>query len=266
MIAASSRRCVVRLRSVCKTYGASGRETKALRAVSLEAHRGEVLLLMGPSGSGKTTLLTIIAGLQRPTTGTVELFGHRVEDYSQRDLQRLRATRIGFVFQAFHLIDSLTVGDNVALVMRFAGVSRHRARGRAGDLLGSLGIGHLKEAHPSTLSQGERQRVAIARALANGPDLVLADEPTANLPSAQGLEVVRLLHDQARTSGRCVIVVSHDERITRYADTVLYLEDGRLAVPDRYRQRSIGRRRLVGARNESRGGVAAVLGAWREIG
>jgi putative ABC transport system ATP-binding protein len=265
MIATSCRRCVVRLQSVSKIYGAPGRETNALRAVSLEAHSGELLLLMGPSGSGKTTLLTIIAGLQRPTAGTVELFDRRVGAHSQRDLQRLRATRIGFVFQAFHLIDSLTVGDNVALVMRFAGVSRHRARRRVRDLLGSLGVGHLEEARPSTLSQGERQRVAIARALANGADLVLADEPTANLPSAQGLEVVRLLHEQAKTFDRCVIVVSHDERITRYADTVLYLEDGRLAVPDWYPNRTREGGGPAGDTNEGHRGVARVLGAWREI-
>jgi ABC-type lipoprotein export system ATPase subunit len=233
MIAGFVGRCVVRLQSVSKAYGAAGRETKALRAVSLEAHRGELLLLMGPSGSGKTTLLTIVAGLQRPTAGSVELFGRGVSDYSPRDLQWLRAGRIGFVFQTFHLIDSLTVLENVALVMRFARVGGRGARRRARRLLGTLGIGHLEGARPPTLSQGERQRVAIARALANGAELILADEPTASLSSAQGLEVVRLLHEQAKTSGRCVIVVSHDERITRYADRVLHLEDGRLTAPNR---------------------------------
>jgi putative ABC transport system ATP-binding protein len=232
MIAGSPRRCVVRLTSASKAYGASGRETKALRAVSLEVHRGELLLLMGPSGSGKTTLLTIVAGLRRPTAGNVELFGRSVGDYSPRDLQRLRASQIGFVFQTFHLIDSLTVLENVELVMRFARVDLRQARRRARRFLRTLGVGHLEGARPSALSHGERQRVAIARALANGAELILADEPTANLSSAQGLEVVRLLHDHAKASGRCVIVASHDGRIARYADRVLHLEDGRLTGPD----------------------------------
>jgi putative ABC transport system ATP-binding protein len=186
---------------------------------------------MGPSGSGKTTLLTIVAGLQRPTSGVVELFGRRIRDYSSRDLQRLRARRIGFVFQTFRLMDALTVMENVELVMKFARAEGRRSRSRASSLLCTLGIGHLARARPTALSQGEKQRVALARALANGPELILADEPTANLSSTQGLEVLRLLHEHVKRSNRCALVASHDERIVRYADRVLYLEDGSFAAP-----------------------------------
>ncbi len=228
MISATAFPCLVRLTAVSKTYGVPGRESKVLNAVSLRVNAGELLMLMGPSGSGKTTLLTIIAGLQAATSGEIELFGKWLEEYSHVDLQSLRASRIGFVFQGFHLIDSLTVIENVELVMRFGGQDHHMIRRRAEHLIGSIGMGYATRARPPTLSQGEKQRVAIARALANGADLILADEPTANLSSTQGLEVVRLLRKQTKSSGRSVVVVSHDERIMNYADRVLYLEDGRL--------------------------------------
>ena len=224
--------CVARLTEVTRVYGTAGRETTALRGVSLAVRVGETVLLLGPSGSGKTTLLTLLGGLQHPTAGTVEIFGRAVEDYSPRELQRLRATRIGFVFQTFQLLEPLTVLDNVMLVMKFAGVPRADARRRALTLLEEFGVDDLAGATPGTLSQGQKQRVAVARALANDAELIIADEPTGSLATAQGLDIIRFLTAKVRQGNRCAVIVSHDERIADYADRVLYLEDGALRTPN----------------------------------
>jgi putative ABC transport system ATP-binding protein len=181
---------------------------------------------MGPSGSGKTTLLTMMAGLQRPTSGTVVLFGKRLTEYSPVDLQQLRAKSMGFVFQDFQLIDSLSVYQNIALVLKFAGRSGRDARRVVADLLERFGITDLRDRRPGKLSQGEKQRVAVARAVANKAQLIIADEPTASLESTQGLGVINLLRDYARQQQRCVIVASHDLRLVEYADTVQRIEDG----------------------------------------
>ncbi len=231
-MSAANGRCVARLIEVTRVYGSAGRETTALRHVSLAVHTGETVLLLGPSGSGKTTLLTLMGGLQHPTKGTVEIFGRNVEDYSPRELQRIRATRIGFVFQTFRLLEPLSVLDNVTLVMKFAGVRRAEARRRALALLGEFGVGELAGASPRTLSQGQKQRVAVARALANDAELIIADEPTGSLATAQGLDIVRSLTAKVREGNRCAVIVSHDERIADYADRVLHLEDGVLRNSD----------------------------------
>jgi len=213
---------------VSKTFGGASHETTALENVSFEARAGELVLLLGPSGSGKTTLLTIIAGLQRPTSGKVLLFGRPLPDYSARELQRLRATRVGFIFQTFHLLESLSVLENVLLVTRFAGVPRAEARRRAMELLERFGVGKLAGSSPRTLSQGEKQRVAVSRALVNGAGLMLADEPTGSLATQQGFEVVRMIRECVKNEGRCAVVVSHDERIAEFSDRVLHLRDGTL--------------------------------------
>jgi putative ABC transport system ATP-binding protein len=217
---------VVRLDVVSKTFGSNGNRTFAVRDVSLEASSGELVLLLGPSGSGKTTLLTLMAGLVEPTSGKVSLFGKDIVDYSSKELQKLRAIRIGFVFQTFHLIDSLNVMENVALVLRFAGKTRAQAKRHARDLLEQFHIEHLFRKFPANLSQGEKQRVAVARAIANGAELIIADEPTASLETKQGFDIIRLLHEYAKEQNRCVIVASHDLRIVEFADRVLRLEDG----------------------------------------
>jgi putative ABC transport system ATP-binding protein len=217
---------VVRLDVVSKTFGSNGNRTFAVRDVSLEASSGELVLLLGPSGSGKTTLLTLMAGLVEPTSGKVSLFGKDIVDYSSKELQKLRAIRIGFVFQTFHLIDSLNVMENVALVLRFAGKTRAQAKRHARELLEQFHIEHLFRKFPANLSQGEKQRVAVARAIANGAELIIADEPTASLETKQGFDIIRLLHEYAKEQNRCVIVASHDLRIVEFADRVLRLEDG----------------------------------------
>jgi len=213
---------------VFKVYGSTGHRTTALNDVSVEAGAGELVLLLGPSGSGKTTLLTVIAGLEKPTTGDVTLFGKNVADYAPSQLQKLRAGNIGFVFQTFHLIDALTVLDNVLLVTRFNRQPRRAAKERALGLLTRFGVEGLAGAYPHTLSQGEKQRVAVARALVNEARLVIADEPTASLASQQGFEIVRLLRAFATDENRCVVVASHDERIAEFSDRVLRLGDGTL--------------------------------------
>jgi putative ABC transport system ATP-binding protein len=211
-----------------KVFGANEHQTAAIRDVNLQARAGELILLLGPSGSGKTTLLTLLAGLSRPTSGRVLLFGKDVESYSSRELQQVRARRIGFIFQTFLLLDSLTALENVEIVLRFNGKGRGERRSRAREILRGFGIGHLERKFPQTMSQGEKQRVAIARAIGNDAALILADEPTGSLETKQGLAVIELLRRLAKEQGKCVVVASHDLRLREFADRVFRLEDGRL--------------------------------------
>jgi len=217
---------VIRLDKVTKIFNGSGHPTVAVREVSLEARRGEMVLLLGPSGSGKTTLLTLVAGLTRPTSGSVSLFGRSVEAYSAAELQSLRAKRIGFVFQTFLLIDSLTAAENIEIVLRFNGKRKADRAGKTRALLGELGIEHLAGRFPRAMSQGEKQRVAIARAIANDAELLIADEPTGSLETRQAIDIIRLLHGQAKTRNTAVIVASHDLRLEEFADRTLRLRDG----------------------------------------
>jgi putative ABC transport system ATP-binding protein len=219
---------VVRLERVTKVYNGSGHPTTAVRDVSLEVRPGETVLLMGPSGSGKTTLLTLIAGLVRPTSGRVSLFGTGIEEFSARELQTLRAERIGFIFQTFLLIDSLTAAENVEIVLKFGRTRRAERAAKTRALLGELGVEHLAGRFPAGLSQGEKQRVAIARALANDAELVIADEPTGSLETRQAVGIIELLYEQAKRRNTAVIVASHDLRLKDYADRTLDLRDGQI--------------------------------------
>ena len=220
---------VVRLDRVTKTFNGSGPPTTAVREVSFEARPGEMVLLLGPSGSGKTTLLTLIAGLAQPTTGTIFLFGKSVEDYPAAALQRIRAERVGFIFQTFLLIDSLTAAENIEMVLRFTGKRRAERSRKTRELLQDLGIEYLAGRFPRTMSQGEKQRVAIARAAANDGALIIADEPTGSLETKQGFDIIRLLHRQAKAHNAAVIVASHDLRLKEFADRTLRLQDGTMA-------------------------------------
>ncbi len=219
----------VRLTNVSKLYEGRREKSAGVHDISLEAHQGEMLLLLGPSGSGKTTLLTLAAGLLEPTSGRIELFGRDIRALPEAELQRMRAFQMGFIFQTFHLIDALTVEENIALVRRLA---RHRPEGSAAngsELLAKFGLSGMRRAFPPTLSQGEKQRVAVARALVNDPKLLIADEPTASLSTEDAVVVIRILHDAACVQGKCVLVATHDLRLKEFADRVIYLQDGRIA-------------------------------------
>lgn len=197
--------------------------------VNLRVRPGEIVLIMGPSGSGKTTLLSMAGLLLSPTEGSIRVRGRDVTTLSGSQLSALRLRAIGFVFQAYNLLGALTARENVEIVLNLAGVKGAAARDRATGLLQMLGLGRRLEHRPADLSGGEKQRVAIARALANDPPLILADEPTGNLDSKTGQEVMELLCcGLGREQGRAIVVVSHDHRLRQIADRVLWLEDGRL--------------------------------------
>jgi len=218
---------ILDVHGLTKTFGSGRAIVHAVDGIDLSVRRGELVLIMGPSGSGKTTLLTLIGGLLRPTSGTVRVNGREITALKERQLTKFRRHYLGFIFQSFNLLDSLNARENVEVALNFAGVGGRKARKHATALLTDLGMADRLKANPKTLSGGERQRVSIARALANNPQLILADEPTANLDSRHGHEVVELLHDIAKAQRRTIVIVSHDHRIRDVADRVLWLQDGR---------------------------------------
>jgi putative ABC transport system ATP-binding protein len=216
---------VLRTRRLEMQYGQGEGLVRALDGVDVDVTAGETLAVMGPSGCGKSTLLHLLGGLERPSGGEVWLAERRIDQLSEKTLARLRRHAVGFVFQAFHLMEELTATENVELPALLAGRSPGVARRRAADLLEQVGLadraGHL----PSALSGGQRQRVAIARALSNEPLVVLADEPTGNLDSAATLDVLRLL-DSLRLAGQTLVIVTHDERVAATADRLISMRDG----------------------------------------
>jgi putative ABC transport system ATP-binding protein len=214
---------LLRAENLSKDY-ASAVVVRAVNDVSLDVHRGEVVLIIGPNGSGKTTLLSMLGGLMRPTRGTIHLGDRALHELSDRALTDFRLHHVGFVFQSFRLLDVLSVRENVQLVIEFAGGAN--ARRTAEEVLSHVDALHLADRSPRVLSGGEKQRVAIARALANQPDLILADEPTGSLDSASGESAIQLLTETARAEGRGVVIVSHDTRINRYADRIIRMADG----------------------------------------
>ena len=216
---------VVQARGLRKEYGSGAGLVRALDAVDLEVSRGETVAVMGPSGCGKSTLLHVLGGLDRPAAGELTVAGRRVDQLSERALANLRCQEIGFVFQAFHLVDELTAQENVELPALLAGCSPGQARARAAALLEQTGLADRARHRPATLSGGQRQRVAIARALANDPQLVLADEPTGNLDSTAAFEVLGLLED-LHARGLTLVIVTHDERIAATADRLISMRDG----------------------------------------
>jgi putative ABC transport system ATP-binding protein len=221
---------LIRINNVTKVYQAG--VAPALAAVSMSVAAGEVAAIMGPSGSGKSTLLNLIAGLDKPTSGTVHVAGQRIDALGETALAKFRSRHVGIIFQFFNLLDDLTVEDNVLLPAQLAGASRRKARARAGELLERMGIGKQRDDYPARLSGGQRQRVAIARALVNSPELLLADEPTGALDTATGQEIGKLL-TELNAAGQTLVLVTHDPALARqYAARTIQIVDGQVSNPE----------------------------------
>jgi putative ABC transport system ATP-binding protein len=222
---------LVQLDNVTKKY--DGGESAALSGISLNVMRGEAVAIMGPSGSGKSTLLNLVAGLDRPTSGTVRVGDQRVDTLSETAVARFRRKQVGMIFQFFNLLDDMTVADNILLPAQLSGMPAAQAYGRLDELLDALRIAQYRDAYPARLSGGERQRVAIARALVNRPVVLLADEPTGAVDTATGEEIAELLVD-LNASGQTLILVTHNPDLAaRYAHRVVSLADGRIASDTR---------------------------------
>ncbi|MFO0841009.1 MAG: ABC transporter ATP-binding protein [Gemmataceae bacterium] len=218
---------LVRLRDAARTFGTAAAPVAALRGVSLSIRRGERVALLGKSGSGKSTLLHLLGGLDRPTSGTVEVAGRDLAALSPRHLAEHRLRTVGIIFQSFNLIPTRTALQNVELPMVFAGLPPAVRGGRARAVLEAVGLGHRLDHRPTQLSGGEGQRVAIARALVNDPALVLADEPTGNLDSGTAAAIMELLLGQVARAGATLVLVTHDQELARRsADRVVWLRDG----------------------------------------
>jgi putative ABC transport system ATP-binding protein len=218
----------LRLEGVRKTYQVGGGEVVALDCADLTVGRDEIVALVGPSGSGKTTLCSIAGGILAPTTGTVVVGGKDISGYSSRQLTEFRRQSVGFVFQTVNLVPFLTAHENLLVVDEIGPRIGRKARERADQLLDELGLTDRAGNLPAELSGGEKQRVAIGRALMNQPDLVLLDEPTSSLDSHVGDQVVKLIRDEMKSRGTAAVIVTHDDRITHYADRVVRIVDGRV--------------------------------------
>jgi putative ABC transport system ATP-binding protein len=216
---------MIELRGVSKTVTSGGQPLTILHPFDLFVPSGQVLAIVGPSGSGKSTLLGLLAGLDEPTSGEILIDGTDITKLSEDALARLRGEKIGFVFQFFHLVPSLTAFENIAVPMEIA--KRRDAAARAQALLGEVGLAERGHHYPSQLSGGEQQRVALARALANDPPIILADEPTGNLDSTTGRHIMDLLLGVQRARGATLVLVTHDAELARLADVRLVLRDGR---------------------------------------
>ena len=218
------------VRNITKNYKIINRSLEVLRGVDLQMERGEFLALRGASGAGKSTLLHLIGGLDSPNSGEILVAGRDIAKFSESDLSHFRNRRVGFVFQAYHLLPELTALENVSLPARIARVSAAAAAGRAAALLEQVGLKERIEHKPYELSGGEQQRVAIARALITSPEMILADEPTGNLDSRTGMEIIELLKGLCVQSNAALIIATHDAKIAGAAQRIIELTDGRIAA------------------------------------
>jgi putative ABC transport system ATP-binding protein len=219
---------IIKLKNVWKIYKMGEVDVVALRGVNLEIEKGKFLAILGPSGSGKSTMMNMIGSLDTPTKGDVYLDEINICTLSESDLAILRGKKIGFVFQTFNLISTLNAMENVTLPMIFQGVFKEERISKAKKILTRVGLSHRLTHRPSELSGGERQRVAIARALANDPEIILADEPTGNLDSKSGADIIKLLSELNKDDNKTVIMITHDKTIAKYADRIEYLKDGNI--------------------------------------
>lgn len=218
---------MIKLTELNKIYRTDEIETIALENVNLEVQKGEFLSIMGPSGCGKSTLLNIMGLLDAPTSGKIEINGIQTINMKDKELAQFRNQKLGFVFQSFHLINSLNVIDNVELPLLYRKVSSSERRKRAEEVLEKVGLSHRMRHFPTQLSGGQCQRVAIARAIIGNPDIILADEPTGNLDSKMGAEVMDILHNLNKEDGRTIVMVTHDERQAKQTARTVRFFDGR---------------------------------------
>jgi putative ABC transport system ATP-binding protein len=216
------------LQEITRTFEDGGLDRKVLDKLNLEVAEGELVAVMGPSGSGKSTFLSIAGALLEPTGGDVLLDGESIIGKSSQELSELRLRKIGFIFQSANLIPYLKVEEQLLLVAKLAGMKKEQAAKRATELLENLGLSHRLNAYPEKLSGGERQRVAIARAMMNDPAVLFADEPTASLDAARGLDVASMLARQVKQQQKSAVIVTHDDRVLPLCDRVLFLEAGKL--------------------------------------
>lgn len=218
---------MIKLTELNKIYRTDEIETIALENVNLEVQKGEFLSIMGPSGCGKSTLLNIMGLLDAPTSGKIEINGIQTINMKDKELAQFRNQKLGFVFQSFHLINSLNVIDNVELPLLYRKVSSSERKKRAQEVLEKVGLSHRMRHFPTQLSGGQCQRVAIARAIIGNPDIILADEPTGNLDSKMGAEVMDILHNLNKEDGRTIVMVTHDERQAKQTARTIRFFDGR---------------------------------------
>jgi len=219
---------MIKLAQVNRVFRTDEIETQALENINIEVRKGEFLSIMGPSGCGKSTLLNVMGLLDAPTSGTIEIAGTTVEGMSDKQLAQFRNKMLGFVFQSFHLINSLNVIDNVQLPLLYRGVSAKDREKQAVEVLKRVGLSHRMKHMPNQLSGGQCQRVAIARAIIGNPEIILADEPTGNLDSKMGAEIMELLQSLNREDGRTIVMVTHNEEQAKQTSRVLRMLDGRV--------------------------------------
>ena len=219
---------MVTLKRLSKTYSRGGSAVAALHDVDLDIQQGEFCAFVGPSGCGKSTLLNLIAGLDSPSSGELVLDGHDTGTFTTHEWTKMRREVIGIVFQAFHLVHGLTAEENIALPMMLRGEARHAIVTRVGEMLEMVGMSHRRHHRPAEMSGGEQQRIAIARALAHRPRLLLADEPTGNIDSHQGAEIMTLIRTLATAGGQTVLLVTHSDQAAQAADYVWRMQDGRV--------------------------------------
>ena len=220
--------CDITVKNVTKVYMTGKVPVTAVNDLSLGIQRGKFISLMGPSGCGKSTLLHLIGAVDRPTTGMIRVAGHSLSNMRDNDLSDFRRDRIGFVFQFYNLIPSMTAYENIEIPLSFRGASKDERSRRVGELLKSVGLEDRADHTPSLLSGGEQQRVAIARALANDPDIVLLDEPTGDLDSKSGESIMELLLSIKRTKKKTYLMVTHESKVASYSEDTLQMEDGRI--------------------------------------
>jgi putative ABC transport system ATP-binding protein len=219
---------IIKLIDVWKVYRMGEVEVPALRGLTLEIFPCEFVAIMGPSGSGKSTSMNMVGCLDVPTRGNIFLDGRDIAQLEESDLAQIRGRKIGFVFQQFNLISSLSAAENVMMPMMFQDVPTYERQARARRLLELVGLGKRTDHKPTELSGGEQQRVAIARALANNPPVILADEPTGNLDSKRGGEIMSLLTELHEKEDKTIVMVTHDEKLSKYADRIIYIRDGKV--------------------------------------